>query len=159
MKKTYPFMITLIISLSIFTNCRKDEEKPIISEDIPTNRVEYPDSGFYGQNILNLTDTIYKCDIGPEYGDGKFNSMKAILSGSTSSVRVEIKGIRIAVYNTQGWNTNFTNFKYDDYVFEAENFVSADLKIFFCDEGTATVSIYENDEISPVRTKTLTLIR
>jgi hypothetical protein len=121
---------------------------------------QYPDSGFYGKNILNLSDTIYLCDIGPNLGDDDYCSMKVKLHNINSKVRVEITGKRVAVYEIQGWSTNAHSvpYIYDNYVFETEGVLSADLKIHFAGTGNATIKIYEDSNISPTRVKTITLI-
>jgi len=144
-------MFSILVFFILFSSCTKDD-------DSSSGLIEYPDTGFYGKNILNHNDTVFLCDIGPIYGDGEFNSMKAILLSSNSKLRIEIKGIRLAVYNNQGWNTNFSLHLYDDYIFEAENYVSADLQIHFCDEGIATIYIFENNDTIPTRTKSIKLI-
>lgn len=150
MKAPIFFALMAVVSLLFFVRCSNDD---VNLEPV----VEYPDSGFNGANILNLHDTIYLCDLGPTYGDGEFNSMKAILPNSSSKVRVEISGIRVAVYNNQGWQTNATPYMYNNYIFETENSISADLKIYFCGEGNALVKIYENNDSIPVRIKNLVL--
>jgi hypothetical protein len=121
---------------------------------------QYPDSGFYGKNILNLSDTIFLCDKGPDLGDGDYCSMKVKLRDIHSKVRVEITGKKVAVYDIQGWITNANSYPYiyDDYVFEAEGVLSSDLKIHFNDRGNATIKIYEDNNTSPTRVKIITLI-
>ena len=121
---------------------------------------QYPDSGFYGKNILNLSDTIFLCDVGPEIGDGNYCSMKVKLHDIQSKVRVEITGKRVAVYNIQGWSTNADSYPYiyDNYVFETEGVLSSDLRIHFSDKGNATIKIYEDSNASPTRVKIITFI-
>lgn len=124
-----------------------------------TGNSQYPDSGFYGMNILSLTDTIYKCDVGLDIGDGKYNSMKVKLHNINSKVRVEISGKRVAVYNVQGWTTNADPYVSDNnYIFETEGVLSADLKIHLGDPGKATIKIFEDNNTSPTRVKVITLI-
>jgi len=144
--------ILIVLIMGLAYNCKKENE--IIIE-----KISYPDNGFYGKNILS-NDTIYKCDIGPTFGDGNHNSMKAILPNSNSKLKVEIKGIRLALYCIQGWQTNAEEypFRYDNYLFEAERAISPDLKVFFCGAGNATIKIYENNDTIPTRIKRISLI-
>ena len=122
-----------------------------------TGNPKYPEMGFHGKNILNLTDTIYPCDIGETIGDDEYNSMKVKLKSLSSKVRVEITGKRVAVYEVQGWSTNVTPYVYDDYVFETDGSLSADLKIHFSGPGGATIKIYEDNNTTPTRIKRITL--
>ena len=121
---------------------------------------QYPDSGFYGMNILNLSDTIFQGDIEPDFGDDYHCSMKVKLHNLNSKVRVELTGMQVVVYDIQGWITNANSFPYihDNYVFEAEGVLSADLRIHFKGTGNATIKIYEDNNTSPTRIKTITLI-
>ncbi len=83
--------------------------------------------------------------------------MKVTFPELTSKVKVTIERKRIAVYNNQGWTTNFSIYTYNDYVFQAEGQTTADLKIHFCDPGQVTIKIYENNlELYP-RVKVITL--
>ena len=121
---------------------------------------QYPDSGFYGMNILNLSDSIYKADIGPDLGDDFHCSMKVKLHSINSKVRVEITGKQIAVYEIQGWSTNANSYPYiqDNYAFEAEGVLSADLRIHFNGTGNANIKIYEESNATPSRVKVITLV-
>ena len=144
--------ILIVLTMGLVNNCKEDN-------DIVIEKISYPDNGFYGKNILG-NDTIYKCDIGPTFGDGNYNSMKAILPNSNSKLKVEIKGKRLALYSIQGWQTNSEAYppRYDNYLFEAERAISPDLKVFFCGSGNATIKIYENNDTIPTRIKRISLI-
>ncbi len=127
---------------------------------VPTVSFTYPDSGYYGPNILNLTDTIYEADYsdnGIGRPDEPHSCMKVILPSPASKIKVTIEGKRIAVYYSQGWVSNWDPSVNDNYVFHAEGQITADLKIHFSDPGTATIKIYENNlELYP-RVKVITL--
>ena len=143
-------IIFLLLAIIFLTKCNKEEicDKCLFS---------YPDSGFYGLNILNIQDTIFKSDKGPTYCDGMYNSMKAYLPTHQSKLRVTIEGKRVCVRNNQGWSTNYSIYKYDNYIFQAEGQIIADLQIYFCDEGKATIKIYENNFDTYSRIKVIQL--
>lgn len=153
MKKYIVKAVSIILILGSAYNCKKDDNNVI-------EKISYPDNGFYGNNILN-NDTIYKCDVGPNFGEGNYNSMKAVLPVSTSKLKVEIEGIRLAIYSNQGWQTNAKEipYRYDNYVFEAERAISPDLKLFFCGAGNAIIKIYENNDTIPTREKRISLVK
>jgi len=152
MKKTIVLIPLFLVMITfLFYNCEGDES-------VERVEITYPDSGYYGINILNMIDSIYHFDPGPGYGDDYPNSMKAILP-SDSKLRVEIKGAQIAVYQIQGWFTNADIFQYQpdnyNYDFAAEGPISADLRIFFCGNAHAIINIYENGDSIPTRIKHL----
>ena len=148
-----PHIVYLVISLTalvFLTTCSKEEI-------CDTCLFTYADSGFYGLNILNLHDTVYVADRGPDIGDGKYCSMKASLPDPTSKLMVTIEDKRVAVYNNQGWLTNWDPWTYDNYVFQAEGQTTADLKIHFNDPGQVIIKIYENNFDSYSRMKVIRL--
>ena len=149
-KKRIINLFTLLILILLFTTCDKED----ICE---TCTFVYPDSGSHGLNILNIPDTVYISDRGPQYGDGAYCSMKATLPTINSKLRVTIEGKRVVVYNNQGWSTNAIFDRYDNYVFQAEGQIIPDLRIHFCDSGEATIKIYEDDLESYSRIKVITL--
>ena len=147
--KLHPILL-ILLALIVASSCDKDEEQDVEIFD-------YPDSGFYGPNILNANDTVFLADTGPDYGDGNYNSMKAVVPNKTSELRVTIEGKRVVVYQNQGWFTNADPYRYDNYTFKAEGQITSDLKIHFCGGGSATIKIYENETEIPTRIKTIIL--
>ena len=152
--KTVPvyFSLALILSLILLTNCSKDETPDIF-------KIEYPDSGFYGINILNYQDTIFNYDDGGSYGDGFYYSMKSILYSMDNKLKIEIKGTRVTCYSGSGWLYEPYNRTYDNYVFYAEGSISSDLRIHLDSENPKDVLInfYENDDVLPTRIKKIRL--
>lgn len=147
MKKSTPFIAALLILISLLSSsCSKDDSGS-------DSKILYPDSGFYGKNILNTTDSIYQYDAGPEYADGYFSSMKAILPSIGSSLTVEITGTRVMVFQNQSWFTNTDYSHTENTSFRAEGLITADLKIYLFDGGEATIKLYENDSEIPTRIK------
>lgn len=140
----------LIFTSMIPYSCNKEEEYDV---DI----YDYPDKGFYGSNILNDKDTVFLADTDAEFGIYRYHSMKAILPNKTSKLRVTIEGKRVRIYQNQGWFTNADPNRYDNYTFQAEGQITADLKIHLCCRGPATIKIYENNSESPTRIKNITL--
>jgi len=142
------YLLTLIIITLLVTDCSKDE----------SFYIEYPDSGFFGKNILNINDTIFKYD-DLNYGDGYYYSMKAILPSMDNKIKIEITGTRIAAYNSQGWLYEPFNEEFDNYIFYSEGCISSDARIHFCSESEkrVTINIYENDDVIPTRIKSIVI--
>lgn len=150
MKTAKTFIVLSLFALTFFTNCDKDEI-------CDTCSFIYPDSGFHGLNILNLNDTVFMADLGDGLGDGKYCSMKASLPEPTSKLKVTIEGKRVGIYNNQGWSTNWTTHVYDNYIFQTEGQIFADLRIHFDNPGEVTIKIYENNFDSYARVKVIQL--
>jgi hypothetical protein len=151
MKKFSIISLTFLLAIFLVTSCQKESA----TDDLEL--ISYPDSGYFGKNILNTTDSIYKCDQ-PPFGDGNFNSMKAFLPSINSKLKIEILGIGTAIYNNQSWFTNADIYHTYNNVFEAQGIIYADLKVFFMGPGEATINIYENDDKKPTRIKHIKLI-
>ncbi|MGC9341445.1 MAG: hypothetical protein ACP5E3_01990 [Bacteroidales bacterium] len=145
-------LILIITSFLLFPGCNKEENTQI------NNTIEYPDTGFYGINILNQADTVFTFDIGPGYGDGSYHSMKCVLPSVESSLKLVITGCRLSVYNSSGWVYEPFNYSTEN-TFYTEGMISSDLRIHFCSESEkeAILSFYENGSNTPTRIKTVRL--
>ena len=116
--------------------------------------IEYPDNGYYGVNILNMSTT--------SFSGGNAASLHAILPEGTA--------LKVILTNTSGSNwfyypdtkvnldvTDY-NFTTNTQVFQAmydDQLVEVKL-IFNSSPGSAIVDIYENNASSPTRSKNIT---
>ncbi len=143
------------------------------SFEVTESPIEYPSTGLYGDNILNLADTLYSADYDNPC------SLAAILQRGTA-LRIKITSLGLDgnpgtpvdtgvpptsvkpmwyyVFGSSiNWSiTNFDQNSYTQYFTAIEPDASCDLHMFF-DKGRFLIEYYELNALIPTRRKTITV--
>jgi len=138
MKNVKFIFLALVLSLIA---CEKEDVGPII---------DYPDSGYYGENILRESDTDIKAlrDIHAPESDWSYYSISADIP-SDKFLKVLITrddSLGSFYWNSDsrvGWSLTFS--KVNEISLKAEGQVYADMLILFSGIGESKISIYEAD--------------
>jgi hypothetical protein len=160
-------LLILMVLFSIFS-CKKDPEK-----NDSLQKIEYPESGFYGPNLLSTKIT--------DYNNSEGNDLSTSLAAKipdNSSLRIEVYTTPInnlAGYDTTkpqdipysfygmplgqadlGWAfTDFDNVHKKQVFITTKESCTVDLHVVLASKGGAILSIYENGSLMPARVKTL----
>ena len=111
-----------------------------------TNFIEYPQTGLYGTNLLDKSNTVYS--------QGN-HSLNAILPNGTS-LKVKIQGNNWLYPVSQDWS----GWEKSDGTFTSKKTGEIDLKILLESDTTSTktkIYVYENDDLEPTWTKEITV--
>jgi hypothetical protein len=127
--------------------------------------IEYPATGLYGDNMLNLSDTLY-------YGDNNTSCSLAAILQKGASVKIKITSLAAAAQDTgisakplwyyamgssNNWNITVFDFNtYTQYFTSIESDATCDLNMFF-DKGRFLIEYYEMNSATPTRRKIITV--
>jgi hypothetical protein len=153
MNQNIKLLIVLIFSL-LFLNC----DLPDIKEESSPNII-YPDQGTYGDNLLR--DSNINIDTSQFYSLCAATSNEATVKVIFPICNNPFDWIWYLIPCSKengGWHEGPGSGGYygDCRIFIADGDGNHDLKIQFNHHNSATIEIYENDSIAPIRTKTLT---
>lgn len=132
--------------------------------------IEYPPTGLYGDNLLNLADTLYNAEYTNPY------SLAAILQrGAALKIKITSLGNPVVPVDTGvppdtlkpkwfyaygssiNWNiTNFDSNAYTQYFTAIETGASCDLHMYF-EKGRFLIEYYEMNASLPTRSKIITV--
>lgn len=142
MKYTYLFMGLLVSTLLI--SCDENVHPEI----------QYPATGFYGDNILMKGKTQYTAQdnsLQAKLPDGK--KVKIIITGKSVTFPTGVWWMQTATSNN--WAISKFDMTHYTQVFQSiDGGLTCDLAMQF-DEGTYQIDYYENDATSPTATKTI----
>lgn len=118
-----------------------------------TNYISFPSNGTYGTNILNSTDSVFTL--------GTYNSFCANLPEGTS-LKIKHDGndlglIGVVIGTLDGWVDISDDSTYVWRTFESSKCGLLDAKVFIGGTGTVTINFYENNSVTPTRTKNIYL--
>ena len=138
-------LLILILQIAALHSCKKDDDQ---DQKDPT--IEYPSSGFYGENILDTTKLIYT---------GSDFSLAANLSnGAELEIKITAMGNGIwfrSLGSEQNWQVADFNESTKSQLFKAvSNNQNCDLDMEF-HEGQYMIEYFELGSNSATRTKTI----
>lgn len=145
------FLPLCVISLILFVSSCDDEDEP---------EIQYPETGFYGDNILMKGKTEYTVErnsLQAKLPEGK--QLKVIITGlSVTSTATYMSGIW---YYEAGSSNNlaisiFDSSEYSQVIQSIDGGLTCALAMRF-DKGTFRIDYYENNAVSPTDSKTITV--
>lgn len=147
MKKTFKPGIFALLCILALSSCEEEEKL----------QITYPDTGFYGVNLLNTSDSTVTYMRGIPAESNFFYSLKASVPDFNYTVELHITGSKVGITSGQGWWVSSGNAysETDTLILYAEGPVTADIGISFYDEGYASIAIFENNNEQASRIKTI----
>jgi len=148
--KNIGLLVILAITVSFFISCS--------DEDIPTSVVDdeitFPDTGFYGTNILNEDSTVFNENNTYSFmADIPLNTyLNVVMENHSDSSGNWIMSA------SNGWNYS-TDVENKKVKYISYGQIIADFRFGFSLSngfGAATIKFYKNDETTPFRTKDIT---
>lgn len=126
-------------------------------DDEDGSEIQYPATGFYGDNILMKGKTEYATEqnsLQAKLPEGK--KLKIVITGKTVTTGADPTGIwRYHVGTSNNWAITNLDWSAFTQTFQSiDGGLTCDLSMLF-DVGTYQIDYYENDATSPTATKTI----